>query len=482
MKATIGVLLSACFLMFALAARASEPKVAPEHARSDDRYKADILLIVPHADDDTAIAGYLARATFDEHRRVAAIYITGNYTGENRIGSEVGKALGAEREIEARQALGFFGVRNIWFLNAPNMEQNVLLSLESMDHGSILAQVVRLIRLTRPEIIMAFLPLPVAGEDHADHQAASVIATEAFDLAGDPSAFAEQLTEVQNDDMAGRGIFNYYWKGTGALGYNGEGLHPWQPKKIYYFSDAFDASGYWWSKPLLPSPYRKNFLDGVGPVYSNTEVSPAKQASYARLSAQEESFYLTQEDAIVKGALGRGDFKAFEFPTRFVLGKSLVGGSVTGDVFENITPGSVPFMRPPGVVTEVPGGGSLELGGPWGFYREFWKAHALERVADLLPIPETAMGPGQSVEIPLVIRNDAATRETVTLSSMLPHGWVEEARYSTFPLPADGAYAAHRVLTVPAAAKPGWYEVMWKAEAGGRQIGTAALRIYVYQY
>ncbi len=453
------------FLLLALAAQASEPMTAPEYPRSDERYKADILLVIAHPDDETGdVAGYLARAIFDEHRRVAVVYTNRGDAGGDAVGSAQGGALGAEREIEARRAMGCFGVTNVWFLDAHDTPSNdVLRSLAYMDHGSILGQVVRLVRLTRPEVIITWLPLPVAGENHADHQAASVIANEAFDLAGDSSAFAEQTASANN----------------ASVGRAPEGLHPWQPKKIYYFSDAYDALGYWWPKPLLPSPYRKNFLEGAGPAYSNTDVSPAKGVPYARLSAEELSFYLTQEGAIGKEALERGDFKAFEVPTRFVLGKSLVGGTVAGDVFERITAAPIAFVRPPGVATETHRAVSLEPGGPWHFYRAFWKAHALDRLTDLLPIPEVSMRPGESIEMPLLLRNDTEAAQNVTLRAVLPDGWLEKAPYSIFPLPANSAYPVNRKLTVPTTSKPGWYEVSWRAEAGGRQSGEVIWRVYL---
>ena len=67
------------------------------------------------------------------------------------------------------------------------------------------------------------MPNYVVGENHEDHQAAGVLATEAFDLAANPLAFPEQV-EAPRERL---GIGNY-----------GEGLRPWQPKKIYYFSDT----------------------------------------------------------------------------------------------------------------------------------------------------------------------------------------------------------------------------------------------------
>src|SRR3954469_14172786 len=76
----------------------------------DDRFKADILLIVAHPDDETAVTGYLAKAIFDEHKRVAVIFGTRGNGGGDAVGKEQAAALGAKREIEGRQALGSFGV------------------------------------------------------------------------------------------------------------------------------------------------------------------------------------------------------------------------------------------------------------------------------------------------------------------------------------------------------------------------------------
>src|SRR5579863_7515554 len=161
----------------------------------DDRFKADILVVVAHPDDETEVTGYLARAIFDEHKRVAVIFATRGDGGGDAAGQEQAAALGAEREIEARRALGVLGVTDIWFLGGPDTPgQDVLRSLETWNHGSALGQAVRLVRLTRPEVILTWLPDYVAGENHGDHQASAVIATEAFDMAGDPTAYPEQIS------------------------------------------------------------------------------------------------------------------------------------------------------------------------------------------------------------------------------------------------------------------------------------------------
>src|SRR6202158_3219069 len=184
-------LLFALFLFFpVLASDAQEPKALP---LPDERYKADILLVVAHPDDEGAATPYLARAR-DEHKRVAVVFGTRGSSGANEAGAEQAAALGAIREIEARNALTTLAITNVWFLGGKDTaSQNVLQSLANWDHGASLEQLVRLVRLTRPEVILTFLPGTFIGEDHGDHQAAGVLTTEAFDTAGDPAGVPAQL-------------------------------------------------------------------------------------------------------------------------------------------------------------------------------------------------------------------------------------------------------------------------------------------------
>src|SRR5258708_8699472 len=82
----------------------------------------------------------------------------------------------------------------------------------------------------------------------------------------------------------------------------------------------------------------------------------------------------------------------------FVLGKSLVGGSVTGDVFEGITPGAIPFARP-GVSPEPARPElSVDLAGPYSFYPEFRHPHRLMN----LPHPDPPAIPLQRHPPPVI--------------------------------------------------------------------------------
>jgi LmbE family N-acetylglucosaminyl deacetylase len=461
---TIKAVVISSLLFLAINTKAVDRQTAPPRPKADDRYKADILVVIAHPDDESGdIAAYLARAIFDEHRRIAVVCATRGDRGGDEMGDQRAAALGAEREIEGRQALASFGVKNVWFLGAPDTpSQDVLSSLEHWNHGSILGQVVRLVRLTRPEVILTWVPLYVTGENHADHQAASVIATEAFDLAGDPTAFPEQVSPPRD----------------GVDYISTEGLRPWQPQKIYYYSDAYEAHGYWWGSFPEASPFRKSFLDGAGPKYLATDLSPSRHVSYARLAAEETSFYETQEGDIAKEALGKNTLKDFEYPTALIFGKSLVGGSVTGDVFEGVSTSEVSSARTRGFENQEADKPSLEFGGSWKFYSEFWRAHKIEHLAKLLPVPEVAIVVGGRMHIPLLLHNNTASSQDITLTAVLGEGWVNRTAHTVYPIEAGSDYPIQAVLDVPKTAS-GWLEVTWNAAAGGQQLGSLTLHVLV---
>jgi LmbE family N-acetylglucosaminyl deacetylase len=212
-----------CGLLTAALSQAGAQRLSAVPA-PDDRYKADILLVIAHPDDETNVSTYLWKAVLEEGKRVAIVFTTRGDTGGNSVGMEQSKALADIREIEARHSLAAHGITNVWFLQGHDTPtQDVLHSLETLGHGKAIDDVARIVRLTRPEVILTWLPAYVDGENHGDHQAAAVVATEAFDLSGNPTAFPEQITAPRER----LSIMNY-----------GEGLHPWQAKKLYFFSDA----------------------------------------------------------------------------------------------------------------------------------------------------------------------------------------------------------------------------------------------------
>ena len=421
---------------------------APANPPPDQRFKADILVIVAHPDDEPA--PYLARAIYDQHKRVAVIFGTPGNGGGDAEGNAQAAALGAIRATEAREAMATFGVLHVWFLCGTDTPgQNVLQSLETWDHGRALGETVRLIRLTRPEVILTWLPVYVAGENHDDHQAAGVIATEAFDLAGDATAFPEQISHPRNRN----GIMNLT-----------EGLLPWQPKKIYYFSDALHT----------------DFLEGQGPVYSSADVSPSQHKSYYQLAVEQAAHHLTQGDsgqAAQQALSGGPEYIYAKEPVQLVLGKSLVGGTKTGDVLEGIQPGEVPFAPVQGYRPEPRQGISVELGGPWAYYKLLWKAHNLEHLRDLIKTPEVAVGNGEPVSVPILIHNDTDQAVEVTITCALPAGWKEHSGAGRYPVRPHETYPVEASYNASSTDKPEWQALTWRAESKGQVVGTITLRV-----
>lgn len=451
--------------LFAILVQGSAQSDAPALLLPDARYKADLLLIVAHPDDDVVIGGYLARVALDEHKRVAVIYCTNGDGGGNSVGNEAGAALGKMREIEARRALAAWGIQNVWFLPGhDNPGQNVLRSLDSWNHGLALDEIVQLVRITRPDVILTWLPDHVVGEDHDDHQASGVLAVEAFDAAGDPTRFPEQVAPAANR--------------TGMANLT-EGLLPWQPKKLYFFTDAFEDFGPYWSDPSVRSPYRKSIVDQTGPTYDTTSTSASHHESYARLWAEQQTFYQTQEGDIGDRAIKSNDYSGFEHPMHLIFGKSLVGGSVAGDVFEGIVPGAVPFARVHGYQAVDESGTSLEVGDPWHFYSLFWKAHSLDSLARLIPVPEMQADPGEKLLVPLSVCNHTATHAEIVLTSWLPAGWKDDSALVRYPVRAGECYPIQAQITAHALAESSWHEVKWTATSGGQQIGTVTVRVFV---
>src|SRR6202158_4036573 len=443
-------------LIFLFAPQISSAQ-SPQTVRvADERYKADILLVVAHPDDEGAATPYLARA-MDEGKRVAVVYGTRGSSGGNESSSEQAAALGDVREIEARRALATLGITNAWFLGGRDTaSQNVLQSRASWGHGASLEQLVRIIRLTRPEVILTFLPGTFIGEDHGDHQAAGVLTTEAFDTAGDPAGFPEQLAAAM------RRLEPFL-----------ENLRPWQPKKIYYFPDATNDE----------------MFRGKGPEYSVKDISKTAKQPYWRLALASflahqtqaksylDSFSKLSETELEKKALadGWGDAQ------RFVLGKSLVGGTATGDIFENIKPEAIPFVRPTVSPKPEPPELYAELAGPWSFYDDFRREHGLTHLWHPEP-PEIALHAGTTLVILLWLRNQPASAREFTLIADLPAGWTLQSGAGKFVVAARQVAAARVEIDLPllddaAHGKQELRDVTVRAESNGQSIGVAKLRV-----
>lgn len=457
LRKTLCVLETLAAAVFWLAPKSGLAQTPTHVPEADARYKVDILLVVAHPDDEGAATPYVARA-IDEGKRVAVVYGTRGSSGENQAGAEQGKALGEIREIEARQANAVLGIDKVWFLGGEDTaSQDVLQSLANWDHGKTLENLVRIVRLTRPDVILTFLPGTFIGEDHGDHQAAGVLATEALDLAGDPTAFPEQVSAPL------RRLEPYL-----------ENLRPWQTKKIYYFPDAD----------------REDIFKDKGPTYAVKDISRSLKLPYWRVALESFRKHETQAKNFVDSLAKMDEAQIEKLATTdfwssgisFVLGKSLVGGSVTGDIFENITPGAIAFARPEITATPALGELSAELAGPWDFYAEFRRGHGVTHLPHPEP-PEIALQAGTTLVLPIWLRNGSAEAKEFSLSLSLPAGWTAQTNPAKFTAGPKQTGAVRIEINLPPwsdaspAQKPQPQEVSVQAQVAGQKVGEIKMRV-----
>jgi len=154
-----------------------------------------------------------------------------------------------------------------------------------------------------------------------------------------------------------------------------------------------------------------------------------------------------------------------------------VGGSTTGDAFEGISPGPIPFAPVRGYRPVSRQGLTIDLGGPWAFYREFWQAHNIGQIADFLKTPEVAVANGEDVHVPVLIHNDTDHPVEVTLGCTLPAGWREVSGTARYPVRPHEVYSVQTLYVASSTSKPESQILTWQAEANGQTIGTLTLRV-----
>jgi LmbE family N-acetylglucosaminyl deacetylase len=428
----------------------------------DERVKADILVVVAHPDDEGAVTPYLARAIYDLHKRVAVVFATRGGSGGNDYSREHGPALAHLRDVEAREACAKLGIVNVWFLDGKDTpSQNVLNSLANWGQGSNLEKLVGLFRLTQPEIVLTWLPGMFRGENHGDHQAAGVLATEAFDLSGHAVVFPAQVAG------ASKRLEPFL-----------ENLTPWQAAKIYYFSDAADS---------------EQFV-GQGPAYSVKEVSPSQKKPYWRMALDAATPHLTQfpndiermakmDEAQLDKLMSDPKTAWWSEPMTLIFGKAAVPTTATADVFANIPPGarlaSLTAVKVEGA--NVAQKDSISLGGPWGFYAAFRLEHGLLGLP-VAPQPEIGIKIGTSMYVPIVVHQADAVASTVFVKAQAPAGWKITSGLGEWRLPAEPSTALRVEMDTPSLSaeelkKSQPQEIVVQVEKNGAIIGEVKLRV-----
>ncbi|MFC6267402.1 PIG-L family deacetylase [Frigoriflavimonas asaccharolytica] len=154
-----------------------------------------VMYLAAHPDDEnTRVISWL---THEKHVDAVYLSLTRGDGGQNLIGTEKGELLGLLRTQELLEARKMDKGRQ-WFTRALDFgySKTATETLKFWDKQKILADVVWAIRKNKPEIIITRFDPNSNGETHGHHTASAILAMEAFDLAGDPKAFPEQLKYV----------------------------------------------------------------------------------------------------------------------------------------------------------------------------------------------------------------------------------------------------------------------------------------------
>lgn len=152
-----------------------------------------VLMVGAHPDDeDTALLTALARGMGAE---AAYLSLTRGEGGQNLLGPELDEGLGLVRTGELLAARSLDGARQ-YFTRAFDFgfSRSAEETFRLWAREEVLADVVWVIRTFRPQIVVSVFS-GTAADGHGHHQAAGILAQEAFRAASDPGRFPEQLAE-----------------------------------------------------------------------------------------------------------------------------------------------------------------------------------------------------------------------------------------------------------------------------------------------
>lgn len=162
-------------------------------------HQLSLLACFAHPDDEGLVTGCFARY-LAEGARVALICATRGEVGEIAPGVNATKeTLGQWREQELRTAMSHVGLNEIYFLGYRDSgmegtdDNRDPRNFMNAPDAVVIGQVVKIIRQTRPQVLVTFDPK--GGYGHPDHIKIHRATMAAFEQAGDPECYPEQLRD-----------------------------------------------------------------------------------------------------------------------------------------------------------------------------------------------------------------------------------------------------------------------------------------------
>jgi LmbE family N-acetylglucosaminyl deacetylase len=402
-------------LVVALATVALLAGAPAAHAGGTRPVDLDVLFVGAHPDDEAFTLAAFGAWGQEFGLRTGVITVTRGEGGGNAVGPEEGPPLGLLREAEERRAVGRVGIRDVFNLDKVDFYYTVSapLTRSVWDETDTLARVVRVVRATRPELIVTMDPSPAPG-NHGHHQLAARLAVEAFTAAADRSAFRGQIAD--------------------------EGLRPWRVKRLF----SNDAAGSYADEtgpecatsftPAEPTDETFGLWSGVRAPDGKTWAQVAREAQRQYASQGWAGFPDTPPDPAAIGCL-----RFTQISARVPYGARSTGRAAMLE----------------GALVRAPGG--------------------LPPGTELRLTPDNFdVAPGRSVTLTVQARAPRRlSRARVRLA--LPAGWRgdDSARLGRL-VPGREATATLR-LTAPADATPGRVRIPATLRAGGRSGTSSAL-------
>ncbi len=198
--------------------------------------RASLLMITAHPDDEDGPT--LTYESRHDGVRANLLSLTRGEAGQNVLSSDGWDALGLLRTEEMLAADQYYGVHPYWSRVADfGFTKTKAEAFDKWGQNRVLYDAVRVVRLTRPLVVMSVFADNVS-DGHGQHQVAGWLAQKVYQAAGDPSVFPDQIRD---------------------------GLLPWSPLKVYIRvpfakitnQGVYDyATGHW-----APAIFH-NYIDG----------------------------------------------------------------------------------------------------------------------------------------------------------------------------------------------------------------------------
>ncbi|WP_055446105.1 PIG-L family deacetylase [Lacinutrix mariniflava] len=311
MLKTIASLLFIC--LFSINSFAQQPKKpnASEIYQSIEKlnFLGSVLYVAAHPDDEnTRLISYMANHV---KARTAYLSLTRGDGGQNLIGPEIRELLGVIRTQEllaARRTDG--GTQRFTRANDFGYSKHPDETLAIWNKEEVLSDVVLAIRQFKPDVIINRFDHRSPGTTHGHHTSSAMLSVEAFDLAGDATAYSSQVKQY----------------GT------------WQPKREFF------NTSYWFygSQEKFDAADKSNLLNfDVGEYYPSSGLSNTEIASLSRSQHKSQGFgntgtrgEQTEYIELIKGEIPNDKTNVFDgIDTSW---NRVKGGKAIGEILEKV--------------------------------------------------------------------------------------------------------------------------------------------------